>query len=783
MIGSACRTIVFALAAMSALAASSAQAASVPWQDAETLRTESAQIQRRLFRAPDAALRADVAGRLERVRALWERRLATAYREMASEQARDVSQAVDGFSQAVSRWDPQAASAARARIWTGMVDGAFHATLSNLDQERTADAAAWLNIREYARTSRDTAATIAMREALAGRLDTKEARRVIETELLGIYAGELRRAVAEARSHLAENYGVQLAAARFRAVGLHALLADNMTIRLGAEPAAAIAAAFTRLATADPSDRQVLDGLLAGIEASLATYAPTSLTTEQRDRRVRLLARFVGMVPVEYEKGVHGGAVTNPFEYFETGLFRDRAEMLLGDLGSDLAERSPRSFDRLSAILADMKALIARKGDEVAMRGLADEARSLIASAYGTTLAQGGYRASLSLLPDIFDEMLLLAGAGDWEQAELKRLEAYALFDPDIEQRLMPRAPSLATKMEADFWEGSVAEPGLGRLIAARGPHDALRQATARMKSRTAEAGAILDTRLSALGAFLQSLAILLREGIEAVLVFACMVGALKASGVPAAGSRGWRRPVAGGVAAALASSFALWVIVGRLFAMSTLQREFLEGATALAAAAVLVYVTHWIFRKVYVGDWIAEIRRKASSAVRSGSGQQDGQFGWLTLFVLAFLVVFREGFETVLFFEALLVDAPALPIVAGLAVGGLLAAAVAYAVLGLGAKLPTGIFFRLTGAMLAVLSIVLIGSGIRGLQTAAILSATPVSWFPDRPWLQIYLGLYPVAEALLVQALVTGALLLSVLWLATRPDTSATKAETRGQA
>ena len=762
MIRNACRAavLVFVL-----ILGSTAQAQVVPWQDAEVVRTESAQIQRRLFRTPDAALRKEVEERLERVTRLWSNQLEAAYERMGPNEAHRVAEAVAAFAEAVSRWDPGNAAAARAQIWTAMLDGAFRATLACLEQGRIEDAAAWLNIREYARTSRDTAASIAMREALAGRLEAERARQVIEAELLGIYAGELRRAIAEARSHLATGYGVQLSAALSRAIGLQAMLSDNIASRLESDEGRILGDAFARLAQASPTDGQALHSLVAQIQATLATYAPTSLSADELDRRVRLLARFIGLVPVEYEKGVRDGEITIPFEYFEAGLFRDRAEMLFGDLGYDLAARSPGSFERFTAILAQMRTLVADKGDETVVRSLADEAGSLLADLYGTKLNQGGHEAALSLLPDILNEVLLVSQAGDWEEAELKRLEAYALFDPDIEQRLMPRAPSLALKMEAGFWEGSVAEPGLGRIIADRSP-DLLKQTVARMKSATGEAKEVLNTQLSSSGAFLQSLAILLREGLEAVLVLACMVGALKANRIPAAGRGGWRWPLSCGVAVALVGSLVLWLVVGRLFAMSTLQRELLEGATALIAAAVLVYVTHWIFRKAYVGDWVAEIRRKTAAAAQARTGEKVRHFAWFPLFALSFLVVFREGFETVLFYEALLFDAPALPVLAGLAIGGLLAAAVAYAILGLEAKLPVAAFFRLTGCLLALLSIVLIGSGVRGLQTAALLSATPVAWFPDRPWMQLYFGLYPVAEALLAQAGMAALLLLSVIWL-----------------
>ncbi|MEW9613552.1 FTR1 family protein [Shinella sp. S4-D37] len=760
MIAPALRALLLALAALFAVLGP-AVGAEAPWRDAEALRGESAQIQRRLFRTPDTALRADVAARLERVRRLWEERLRAAYAQAVPSAVPSMDEAVEAFADAAGRWDSAASAAAGARLWTRLLDGAFRAGLARLDAGEAAAAAGWLNIREYARTSRDTAASIALRETLAGRMTPAEARRVIETELLGVYAGELRKAVAEARGHRAAGYGIQLAGALARAGGLHALLSESLAARLGAQPAGRIAQAFARLAPPDRLEGADLEALLADIETRLATYAPASLSPEDLDRRVRLLARFVALVPVEYGKGVRDGEIVIPFEYFEAGLFRDRAAMLFGDLGYDLAARAPQSFDRLSAILKEMKALIADRGDGARVESLAQEAAGLVAAAYGSDLSQGGYAAALSLLPDILDEVRLAAEGGDWEEAELKRLEAYALFDPDIEQRLMPRAPALALRMEADFWEGSVENPGLGRILADRGPDGALRSAVDRMKTATGEAGRILDTKLSGTGAFLQSLAILLREGLEAVLVLACMIGALKASGLPARGAGGWRLPVAGGVLAALGGSFALWLAVGRLFTLGTLQRELLEGLSALAAAAVLLYVTHWMFRKSYVGDWIGEIRRKAAVAAK---GRDGGYLGWLTLFSLSFLVVFREGFETVLFYEALLIDAPALPVLGGLAAGGVLAVAVGFAMLGLEAKLPIAAFFRLTGGLLAVLCVMLVGSGVRGLQTAALVSATPVAWFPAQPWLQLHFGLYPVAEALLAQSVVAGFLIVSLL-------------------
>lgn len=748
------------LGAMTALPASAA----VPWENAENIRIDSAYLQRHLFRQPNPALRQDAHVRLERLREHWEQGLQAAYADASATQAAHISSALTRLEQAVMAWDPVRVAQARAELWSGLLDGALRNTLRQLDQGAFDEAAAWLHIREYARTSRDTAASLAIREALAGRLSAQQARQTIETELLGIYASEMRMALAQARNHLAAQHPVQLASNLARAMGLQRLLTDNLNSRLGSDQAQAIASRFAQLDKELPA--AVLDQQLARLETSLLTYTPAPLSASELERRIQLLFRFLRLIPIEYSKGVRDGEITIPFEYFEAGLFRDRAEMLLGDLGYNLAERSPAALQRMTAILSELQQQISAKGDSQQVQALADEGQNLLIEAYGDELLQNAQGAALSLLPEVLTEIANAVTAGDWEAAELKRLEAYALFDPDIEQRLVPRAPALALKMEAAFWEGNSREPGLGTLVAGRASEPAFKAALARLQADTTEATKILGSQLSASGAFIQSLAILLREGLEAVIVLACLIGAVKASGVPASGLRGWRWPVLAGTLSAVAGSFALWLTVGKLFAMSTLQRELLEGLTALIAAAVLCYVTHWIFRKAYVGDWVADIRRKASRAAQAQSGTQGAYLGWMTLFSLAFLVVFREGFETVLFYEALLIDAPSLPVLAGLATGAVLSGIAAYVVLGLEATLPIALFFRITGVLLAILCLMMTGSGIRGLQTAALVPATPVDWFPDAPWLQLYFGLYPVAETLLAQGALAGLLLLSLAWL-----------------
>lgn len=206
------------------------------------------------------------------------------------------------------------------------------------------------------------------------------------------------------------------------------------------------------------------------------------------------------------------------------------------------------------------------------------------------------YRVAFQILPGILDELLMLAGAGDYPAAELKRLDAYAFFDPDIEQRLFPRAPGLSLELESRFWEGSAEHPGLQRLLETRAPTGLLSAEVAQTKAQLEQAREILDTKLGATAAFVQSLTIVLREGLEAILVIAILLGTLRAMG-----TRGYTGYIWGGVSLGIAASFATWYAASHLIEISTLNRELLEGITALLAAAVLVYVIHWIFHKTYV--------------------------------------------------------------------------------------------------------------------------------------------------------------------------------------
>lgn len=697
--------------------------AETPWAVAEALRSEAGRVERLLYRADTPERGAAIAQHLAAMQAA----LAAAEPPFGPE----VGTALAAFRGHAAQGAAPAAARARQALWAAL-------TLAGRDQAYQAiargdapAAANWLTLRDYARASGDTAASLAVQALGSGTMTPEAVRETVEAELLSVAASELRLALRRAAEDAGAGHAVQYGGGLGRIEGLLAYLGANLEQALGAGGMAALRADLARAET-DPA-------ALARIEERLAGYAPVALSAEERLRRARLLRRFTALVWEEYKDGVRNGEISQPMEYNEARLFGDRAVMILSDLAPQMDD--PATAARLAALLAQARERMAQKQDGV--EALIAEALAEIDRSFGAEVAAGGYGAALDALPAALDELALMAHSGDWPGAELKRLEAYSWFDPDIEQRLVPRAPAMALRLEARFWEGTAARPGLGTLIARQAEAAQLGAEIAGIKADLAEARARIEARPTALGSVLQSAGIIFREGLEAVLILAALLAALRAEGLEPAR---FRKTLGLGVGLALVGSFALWGATRWLFAFSTLAREALEGGTALLAAAVLIWLVLGLGGG---GGHVAAFRARLA---RLASPVSVG--------VLAFLVVFREGFETVLFYEALLVDAAPGPVLAGLALGAGAAIAAGWAVLASGRRLPLRLFFRATTVLLATLAVMLVGAGIRGLQTAALMSATPVAWFPDADWLQLWFGLFPVAEPLAAQALVLVVLL-----------------------
>src|SRR4028119_1290187 len=200
-------------------------------------------------------------------------------------------------------------------------------------------------------------------------------------------------------------------------------------------------------------------------------------------------------------------------------------------------------------------------------------------------------------------------------------------------------------------------------------------------------------------------------------------------------------RPVHYGWAAAPGAGLATWWAATHLLTVSGASRELTEGFGSLFAALILLFVGVWMHGKAQAGAWQRYIRDQLGAALSVRSA------GFL--FLLAFVAVYREVFETILFFVALSAQGSVGALIAGGAVGLALLAAIAVAMFRFSARLPIAKFFAYSSALIAILAVVLAGKGVAALQEAGWFAVTPL---PGGPRVEI-LGLNPPLEGLAVQA------------------------------
>jgi high-affinity iron transporter len=244
----------------------------------------------------------------------------------------------------------------------------------------------------------------------------------------------------------------------------------------------------------------------------------------------------------------------------------------------------------------------------------------------------------------------------------------------------------------------------------------------------------------TAVAYFFYSLGLLFREGMEAMLVIVAL-----AAGTRGAGRIGRSRDIYAGAGAAIVASIVLAWAVKNL--ISDDASDTLEGVFQIFAAATLFYVSSWLTSKGQSDRWRKFINHKIEIAERSN-------IPGIALGLTAFLAVMREGAETIVFFQALTSGATEAAerhaVAAGIAVA-IVALALAFIVIRRAAdRIPIGIFFQATSALLYVMAIVFIGQGVASLQEASLVPATFVDYVPTIPML----GLFPTIESLGAQAL-----------------------------
>lgn len=344
-----------------------------------------------------------------------------------------------------------------------------------------------------------------------------------------------------------------------------------------------------------------------------------------------------------------------------------------------------------------------------------------------------GAGSSLAIARGKVERAKTAVGAGDRKSARALLIDAYLEGIEPAEPGIRAVDPGLAAAIEERYGalrsalESSKSDEELTSAIEGFGRDLARAEAVA--AERSASRG-FVATALSSGG-------IVLREGVEAALLIAALLGLARQAGLEKK-----RRYVHLGWASAVVMGLLTWLLSAKLVSISGARREVIEGVTALLAMAVLFYVSYSLLAKREVARWMKFLREHVSPARAA-----------LSLFGVAFLAAYREAFETVLFYQALLAsNAQVGAAIAGAAGGAVVLVGLVLAYSRAGRFTPPQVFFKISSYLLYGLAVVFAGQGIAALQTVGALPMHPVGSFRVPA-----LGIHPTVETLAAQLVLIG--------------------------
>jgi high-affinity iron transporter len=363
-----------------------------------------------------------------------------------------------------------------------------------------------------------------------------------------------------------------------------------------------------------------------------------------------------------------------------------------------------------------------------------------------------GVMSEIDFIRSTLETMLEQYRQGNHQAAFTSARTAYLDSYEHVEIPLRTIDPDFTLQVELQFAE-------LRNLINQKADYEKVQEATVVVRRSLDESERMVTGtgQLAPTIAFTSSFAVIFREGLESVLVLGAILTYLEASR-----NTRFKKYVYYGVVIAIGATAVTWIIASYLITISGANRELIEAVAALSATGVLFYVSFWILNKIEHKKWMEFVKAKVWQASTTG--------GTIVFVMLAFFTVYREGFETVLFYEAMFGFAKYMEMYVGLGfvagIGTLLA--VYFVTRKLGKRLPLKMLFGLTMGVGAYLSIAFLGNAIRELQTLDIVPFT--SLLGIIPRLDINLakmtGIYPTLETLIAQVVLLAVYLVAATYV-----------------
>lgn len=744
-----------------ALAQNSTEAATNPANAAEALRTALFQSQLALASDP-AAAQTQAQAAVALYAELWAQPLA----QGAPTADQRVKAGLAAAQQAVQAGDANAFAVARAHVWTGVLDGAQQVVFSAVRTGDLDTAQQWLAVREFrhaTRFSRPNAdATMALAGLRAGTLTVEDTLTALSADLLDTYQARLTEALHDLAAADQQSFAMRRAEHAALAEGYFAILQPAYQEQRGNEAAAKASAAFAALTTAAQKG-QAVDTATTEVNTDLEGFRAAPLSPAEQRRRAGQLLRFLSLVPVEYGRGVHDGIVTTDLEIREAMTFRSGAEAAFRDLETLLAAQDATQTATAADLLSQLDQHLTQAGahtqvaDPATVQATTDQLVAVLQAVMPEAWRQGDSNADFDVIASALDQMEAAARDGQYELAESARLEAYAILESGPEAKLTAFAPQMVTPIEDLFWYGQGEQKGLAYLIAQKAPDQAIAGSRQALSLELAEAQRLVTGDVAPAAIMSNAALIVFREGLEAVLILASLLASLRMGT-----RRHLRTPLWVGAGMALLASALTWLLARTMLTALARYGERLEAVVSLIAVAVLLLILNWFFHEMYWTGWMANFHQQKHRLVQQGAGQFVG------LLVLGFSSIYREGFETVLFLQALVLDAGNTVVLAGVAIGLAATAVVGWLVFGLQARLPHKKMLIATGVLIGAVLLMMVGNTVHVLQVVGWLPIHPLGWVTFPYWSGMWLGIYATWEGIGLQ-LAAGTFVIGSYFLAER--------------
>jgi high-affinity iron transporter len=668
---------------------------------------------------------------------------------------------------ALARSDSVGLASARGRLRAALLWGAYDLTLAAVRRGDTPAAARWLLLREFRKATRFTRpgvdATAAVRRLARGASSPERAALAVKKDLLDAYQARLLDELDEAVVANERGFATRRAETAAIAAGYFEILAGEYRRQRGAAALGRARAAAAGLARAGAGGGGFI-AAVDGVRKALDGFTAAPFTPAEQARRAQQLVRFLDLVPMEYRDGVDDGKVTVPFEIQEAIAFRNAAESAFADLETALERTDPRAAAAAERALEQLGRYVddAGSGRAVAQEEQVEDVREradgLLEDLFPDEWKESDSQSDFDLIDLTLDRMEAAVAAGEWKQAEQARLEAYAFFEFGPELSLRSLAPGVVAEVEALVWFGAGGHDGLAKLIADQRPARDLRETRLALDETLEDGAGALGEGASTATVVTNAAVIVFREGLEAVLILAAVMASLLG------GARRQRRPMLIGAGLAIGASAVTFVLAQTVLTSLARYGEKLEAVVGLIAIGVLLLVLNWFFHRVYWTEHISRFhkRRRRLLGLAAGGVISAQAVGFV---LLGFSTVYREGFETVLFLQALELNSGPIVVLQGVVLGGLAVAAVAVATFVLERKLPYKKMLIVTGVLLTAVLVIMVGKTARTLQGVGWLPITPVDLGVPY-WAGVWLGVFPTVETIAAQlasvVLVVGSYLLA---------------------